>query len=54
MYIDDLRRVVPENVELAMFADYVSLFSSHPNKEVVEAVIQEALKNGQSRVVATS
>ncbi len=30
LYIDDL----PENVEVAMFADNVSLFSSHPNKEV--------------------
>ncbi len=38
-YIDDLRRVIPENVEVAMFADDVSLFSSHPNKEVAEAAI---------------
>ncbi len=54
MYIDDLRRVVPENVEVAMFADDVSLFSGHPNKEVVEVVIQGALTNGQSGVGATS
>ncbi len=28
-----------------MFADDVSLFSSHPNKEVVEAAIQEDITN---------
>ncbi len=28
-----------------MFADDVSLFSSHPNKEVAEAAIQEAISN---------
>ncbi len=28
-----------------MFADDVSLFSSHPDKEVAEAVIQEAIAN---------
>ncbi len=28
-----------------MFADDVSLFSSHPNKEVAEAAIQEAIAN---------
>ncbi len=45
LYIDDLRRVIPENVEVAMFADDVSLFSSHLNKEVAEAAIQEAITN---------
>ncbi len=34
-----------EKVEVAMFADDVSLFSSHPNKEVAEASIQEAIMN---------
>ncbi len=28
-----------------MFADDVSLFGSHPNKEVAEAAIQEAITN---------
>ncbi len=28
-----------------MFADDVTLFSSHPNKEVAEAAIQEAIMN---------
>ncbi len=28
-----------------MFADDVSLFSSHPKKEVTEAAIQEAITN---------
>ncbi len=28
-----------------MFADDVSLFSSHPNKKVAEAAIQEAITN---------
>ncbi len=37
--------VIPENVEVAMFADDVSLFSSHPNKEVAETAIREALTN---------
>ncbi len=36
---------IPENVEVAMFADDVSLFNSHPNKEVAEAAIQEAITN---------
>ncbi len=45
LYIDDLRRVIPVNVEVAMFADDVLLFSSHPNKEVAEAAIQEAITN---------
>ncbi len=45
LYIDDLRRVIPENVEVAMFADDISLFSSHPNKEIAEAAMQEAIKN---------
>ncbi len=31
LYIDDLRRVIFENVEVVMFAYDVSLFSSHPN-----------------------
>ncbi len=35
--IDDLRRFVPENMEVVMFADDVSLFSNHPNKKIVEA-----------------
>ncbi len=48
-YIDDLRRVIPENVEVAMFAVDVSLFSSHPNKEVAEAAIQEAITNVAER-----
>ncbi len=39
LYIDDLRRAIPENVEVAMFAGDVSLFSGHPNKEVAEAAI---------------
>ncbi len=43
LYIDDLRWVIPKNVEVAMFADTVSLFSSHPNKEVAVAAIQEAI-----------
>ncbi len=30
LYIDDLIRVIPENVEVAVSADEVSLFSSHP------------------------
>ncbi len=43
LYIDDFRRVVPENVVVAMLADDVSLFSSDPNKEVTEAARQEAI-----------
>ncbi len=30
LYIDDHRQVIPENVEVAMFADDVSLFSTVP------------------------
>ncbi len=43
LYTDDLWRVIPENVEVAMFTDDVSLFSSHPNKEVAEAAILKAI-----------
>ncbi len=43
LYIDDLRRVIPENVEQAIFAGDDSLFSSHPNKEVAEAAMLEAI-----------
>ncbi len=35
---------MPENVEGAMFADDVSLLSSHFNKEVAEVAIQEGIK----------
>ncbi len=45
LYIDDFRRVIPENVEVAMFADDFSLFSNHPNKEIAEAAMQEAITN---------
>ncbi len=45
LYMDDLRRVIPENVDVARFADDVSLFSSHPNKEIAEAALQEAITN---------
>ncbi len=45
LYIDDHRRVLPENVEVALFADDVSLFSSHINEEIAEASMQEAITN---------
>ncbi len=45
LYIDELRRVIPENVEVAMFVDDVSLFSSHPKKGIAEAALQEAITN---------
>ncbi len=45
VYIDKLRRVVPENVEVAMFADDVSPFSSHTNIEVAERAIKKAITN---------
>ncbi len=32
LYINDLKAVVPNGVEVSMFADDVSLFSSHPCK----------------------
>ncbi len=38
-----------ENVEVVMFADDVSLYSSHHNKEVAEAAIQEAITNVAER-----
>ncbi len=46
MYIGDLRQIVPENVDVAMFADDVSLFSSHPNKEIAEATIKPYNEGG--------
>ncbi len=43
LYIDDLRSVVPETVKLALFADDVSLISSHHNKLVAEKELQRAI-----------
>ncbi len=45
LYIEDLRRVIPENVEMAIFTDGFSLFSSNPNKAFAEPAIQEAITN---------
>ncbi len=45
LYIVELCRFVPENVEVDMFADDVSLFSSHPNQKIAEAAIQEIITN---------
>ncbi len=42
LYIMDLRRVISENVEVVIFADDVSLFSSHSNKEIAEAITNVA------------
>ncbi len=38
LYIDDLRRVIPENMEVAVFAEDVSLITA-------EAAAQEAITN---------
>ncbi len=43
LYIDDLRPVVPETVKVALFADDVSLISSHHNKLVAEKELQRAV-----------
>ncbi len=49
LYIDDLWQVKPKIVEVAMFADDVSLFSNHPNKDVADAAIQHATEWNRSR-----
>ncbi len=43
LYIDDLRSVVPETVKVPLFADYVSLLSSHHNKLDAEKELQRAV-----------
>ncbi len=43
LYIDDLRSVVPEMVKVALFADDISLISSHHNKLVAEKELQRAV-----------
>ncbi len=43
LYIVDLRFVVPETVMVALFADDVSLISSHHNNLVAEKELQLAV-----------
>ncbi len=43
LHINDLRSVVPEAVKAALFADDVSLISSHHNKLVAEKELQRAV-----------
>ncbi len=43
LYTDDLRSVVPETMKVALFADNVSLISSHHNKLVAEKELQRAV-----------
>ncbi len=43
LYINDLKTVVPNGVEVAMFADNVSLFCSHPCKLTAQTAMQEAV-----------
>ncbi len=45
IHINDNLHGVPENVGVAMFFLDVSFSSGHSNKEVVEAVIQQAISN---------
>ncbi len=42
LYINDRWQVVPENVEVAMFVDDVSRFSSYHNKEDLQEAITPA------------
>ncbi len=42
LYINDLKTVVPNGVEVTMFADDVSLFYCHPCKLAAQAIMQEA------------
>ncbi len=39
LYTNDLKTVVPNGVEVTMFADDVSLFCSHPRKLTTQANI---------------
>ncbi len=41
LYINDLKTVVPNGVEVTMFADDVSLFYCHPCKLAAQAIMQE-------------
>ncbi len=42
LYINGLLFSEPEYAKVAMFADDVSIFSNHPNKEVIKADMQKA------------
>ncbi len=43
LYINDLKTVLPNVVEVAMFADDVSLFCSHLCKLTAQAAMQESV-----------
>ncbi len=43
LYINDLKTFLPNDVEVAMFADDVSLFCSHPCKLTAQTTMQEAV-----------
>ncbi len=43
LYINDPKTVVPNGVKVAMFADDVSLFCSHPCKLTTQTAMQEAV-----------
>ncbi len=43
LYVDDWRFVVPETLKVTLFADDVSLISSHHNKLVAEKELQHAV-----------
>ncbi len=43
LYINDLKTVVPNCVEVTMFADKISLFCSHPCKFTAQIAIEEAV-----------
>ncbi len=43
LYINDLKTVVPNGVEVAMFADDVSLFCRHFCKLTTQAAMEEAV-----------
>ncbi len=43
LYINDLKAVVPNDAEVAMFANDVFLFCSHPCKLAAQAAMQETV-----------
>ncbi len=43
LYINDLKTVAPNGVEVAMFADYASLSCSHPCNLTAQTAMQEAV-----------
>ena len=44
-YINEVRNVIPEGVEVSMYADDIAVWASHQDKKEAERKVQEAARN---------